>query len=186
MRIAYHGEPGAFGEAAALACDPAAEPVPFATAQAALAAVRDGRCERAVLPVRNSWAGPVELILALLPAPGLEPSGEVRVPIRMALLGVPGATLQGLGRVSSHPVALAQCSALIAELGLATIAAANTAIAARDAALAGDRATAVLASARAGAVHGLVTLRDDVGDDPRAVTTFIVLGRATSLLSGAA
>ena len=177
MRIAYHGAPGAFGEVAARAVAPGAEPVGFAAAPDALAAVRGGACARAVLPVSNSVAGPVAATLALLPAPGLVTVGEVRVPITMALLGVPGATLAGLRTVASHPVALAQCSLAIARLGVVTEAAATTAAAAAALAAAPDPARGVFGSARAAQLCGLSVLLDDVGDDPGAVTTFVVLAR---------
>lgn len=179
MKLAYHGEPGAFAEAACALVDADAEPVAHATIAAAIAAVRAGDCDRAVLPVESSVAGPVTSVLSAIPGSGLARVGEVALPIRMALLGLPGANVAKLSRVLSHPVGLAQCRSLIGELGVVAQVSTTTAAAAADVASARDSSLAALGSARAGALRGLVVLRDDVGDDPAAVTRFGVFARAT-------
>ncbi len=176
-RLAYHGDRGAFGEAACALADPAATPVPHATAEAAIAAVRAGDCDAAVLPVHNSVAGPVTANLALLPASGLHEAGHVDVPITMALLAIPGARLADIRVIASHPVALAQCSRLITRLGVTTEAAPTTAAAAAALIPASARDRAVLAAPRAAPLHGLIVLADNVGDDPHAITRFAILKR---------
>ena len=177
MRLAYHGEPGAFGEAACRLHDPGADRVAHATVADAIAAVRSSACDAVVLPVENSVAGPVGPVLALLPSSGLVQVGEVHLPIRMALLGAPGAMLLRIVSVTSHPVALAQCRRVIAELGLREVPAPNTATAAAQLAATANPNVAVLASVEAARIHGLIVLLDDVGDDPAAVTRFVVLER---------
>jgi prephenate dehydratase len=176
-RLAYMGEPGAFGEAACLLADPAAVPTPFPTAQAAVDAVRAGACAAVVLPVHNSVAGPVHAITAMLPASGLDTVAHIDVPITMALLAAPGTTLRQIRTVTSHPIALAQCSRLIARLGLASEPALTTTAAAAALARAPALDRAVLAAPRAAAHYGLLILASDIGDDPRAMTRFAVLQR---------
>jgi len=177
-RLAYMGEPGAFGEDACAGADSSATAVPHPTAEAAIAAVLAGDCDAAVLPVHNSVAGSVTQVLALLPRSGLTQTGHVTVHITMALLANPGTRLAHIRTVVSHPVALAQCARLLARLDATAEPAPTTAAAAAALATAPDPARAVLAHARAAALHGLIVLAPDVGDDPAAVTRFVLLERA--------
>src|SRR5437764_2600884 len=106
MRVAYQGVPGAFGHQACLAFLPEHEPVPEPSFAAVVAAVAEGRVERGLIPVENSIAGPVEESRGLLPDPGVAVLAEPVLPIRVHLLGVPGARLEEVRAVVSHPVAL--------------------------------------------------------------------------------
>jgi prephenate dehydratase len=175
VRIAYQGEPGAFSHQACLQFAPDAEPVAFPSFEAVIEAVRGRRCGQAMLPVENSIAGPVEAVLALLEGAGLRERGRFELPVRMMLIGAPGARLEDLRSVASHPVALRQCRALIAELGLLEAAAFDTAGAARLLAEAPDRSRGVLASRTAADLHRLPVLRADVQDQADNRTTFVLL-----------
>ena len=171
MRAAYQGAPGAFGHEAALAFLSACEPVAQPDFAAVAAAVASGEAERGILPLENNEAGDTgarALIgdLAIL--------SEHWLPVRMHLLALPGTKLQDVTAIVSHPVALRQCARLIAELGLPTEEAPNTAIAARDLA---DPTRAVLASEAAAAAYNLTILRRDVHDRPDNATLFAVLAR---------
>src|SRR4051812_6317741 len=106
VRIAYQGLPGAFGHQAALAFAPGYEPVAEPSFAAVVAAVAEGRAERGILPVENNEAGPVAEAQALLAGGAVAVIGEEVLPIRMHLLGLPGARLEDIRTVVSHPVAL--------------------------------------------------------------------------------
>ncbi len=96
-----------------------------------LEAVQEATSMRAVLPIENSTAGSVHEVYDLLFRLNLAVVGEEVLEIEHCLLGVPGATLEGLPGVHSHPQALAQCSEFLAELPhVETEAAVNTALAA--------------------------------------------------------
>src|SRR5690606_20989012 len=56
-----------------------------------------------------SLAGSVVGSYDVLSGGELEVVGEVVTPIHHCLLGLPGATVDGITHVLSHPVALAQC-----------------------------------------------------------------------------
>jgi prephenate dehydratase len=82
MPVAYLGPEGTFSEAALHAVDPAAEPLPRPTIQAALAAVRDGTAERAVVPIESSVEGVVTATLDDLAAGNdLVIAAELHIPI---------------------------------------------------------------------------------------------------------
>ena len=175
MRIAYQGEPGAFSEEACARFAADAEAAPFPSFEAAVAAVQGGVCRRAMLPVENSLAGPVEGVLALLPGSGLKSLGRFELPIRMMLMALPGAEIHHLRSVASHPVALKQCRRVIAELALQELPAFDTAGAARLLVEEKDSSRAVLASRAAAERWGLTILRAEVQDRADNVTTFTLL-----------
>ncbi|NDC60007.1 MAG: prephenate dehydratase, partial [Alphaproteobacteria bacterium] len=96
-------------------------------------------------------------------------------PIRHQLMALPGATLDGLTRVRSHPQALGQCRKSLRAMGLEAIKTGDTAGAAREVAELGDKTQGALASALAAEVYGLDILKADMADAAHNTTRFIVL-----------
>jgi prephenate dehydratase len=180
MKVAYQGQPGAFGHEACLAFLPHHEPVAKHSFRAVLEAVTALETTYGMLPLENSHAGRVDEVWQLLAASDVERLSENRLPVRMHLLAPNGTRLESVRRVVSHPVALAQCAETLRALGLAVEAASNTAAAAKALAEASDGATAVLASEAAASIYGLTILRRDVHDRPDNATTFCVVGRRES------
>jgi prephenate dehydratase len=172
MSVAYQGVPGAFGHEACLAFLPAHEPRPLPSFEAVAAAVAAGEAAFGLLPVANSRAGEVEGVRGLIGRAAVRVAAEHRLPVRIHLLGLRGARLEQVDTVVSHPVALRQCARQLVRLGLRTVAAANTAMAARG--LSDPRHTA-LASEAAARLYGLVILAHDVQDDPDNATTFALI-----------
>ena len=177
MKIAYQGEPGANSHIACVENFPAAGPLPCATFEDAFAALRDGAADLAMIPIENSIAGRVADIHNLLPASSLHIIGETFLPIRFQLLALPGATLSDLKSVYSHVHALGQCRKVIRELGLKPVVAGDTAGSAREVMEAGDLTRASLATALAGEIYGLKTLRANVEDEAHNTTRFVILSR---------
>lgn len=178
MRIAYAGHPGAFGELACLGRFPGEEPVGFADFRSACAAVVAGDCQRALIPFENSLAGPVPGVAELIGGLPLERIGAYPQPVAFQCLGLPGARLDEVVVVASHPMALAECRVFLAGIAARTEEAGDTAGAASDVAQAGLGTRAALASARAGELYGLEVLAGDVQDCADNVTHFAVLKRA--------
>lgn len=204
-RVAYQGERGAYGEDAVLAYWGAdARPLPARTFADALEQVLAGAADGAVLPVWNSTVGTVEAATAALRArtTRLAVAAELLVPVRHCLLALPGASLHEVRHVASHPVALAQCTRLLAaHPAIAAHDAYDTAGAARELAELGRAPAvsgadtgahgaspwyralhgaaplqlAVIASRRAAACHGLAVLLADVQDEPANATRFAVV-----------
>lgn len=178
IRVAYQGARGAFGHEACLAFLPDAEPIAYASFAAAAAAVADGHVERAILPIENTIAGPVPGMAELLARPDLERLSTHSLPVRMHLLGVPGASLDLIARAYSHPMALKQCQGTLRDLGIQPVDSANTAVAAQWLGEQRDPTSAVLASEAAARIYGLAILRRDVQDRPDNRTTFAIIGKA--------
>src|ERR1700728_2163411 len=110
MPYAYLGPEGTFCQAALTAVDPGAESLSCPTIQAALAAVRGGAAERAVVPIESSVEGVVTATLDdLATGDGLVIVAELQIPIAFALLARPGTGLGDIKRVGGHPQAMPQC-----------------------------------------------------------------------------
>jgi prephenate dehydratase len=151
-------------------------------------AVREGRAEAGVVPIENSIEGTVNLTSDALVfgPPGVFISGELALPIDIALMARPGVPLGQVREVRSMPVALAQCRRRLQELlpGAHVVAATSTAEAAREVAE-GDAAVAALGTPRAAQRYGLEVLVDDIADHAGNTTRFLVLGRSMTPPTGA-
>jgi prephenate dehydratase len=176
-RVAYQGERGAFGEQACRTFLPGWEPIPQPTFAAVADAVINGDTERGMIPIVNSIAGPVPGNAEIVEGSGLAVIAEAVLPVRMHLMARPGVTLEQIRIVTSHPMALKQCVGTLARLGLDSIPAANTAMAAKALIESGDGETAVIASEAAAELYGLTILLHDIHDRPDNTTTFAVLER---------
>jgi prephenate dehydratase len=105
--------------------------------------------------------------------------GEVELPVVHHLLALPGATLDGLRRVYSHPQGLAQCERFLRTLtNVEIIATYDTAGSAKMVADAKMLDAGAIASARAGDVFGLQSLAASVQDFDDNITRFLVVGAA--------
>lgn len=188
IRAAYTGEPGAFAEEAVLRFFEAPETVPLSSFREVFEAVRDGRADAGVVPVESSLLGTIRENVDLLWAFDLPIVGEVSVPVRLALLGLPGERLETVERVYSITAALAQADAFLRSRPWTIQTTYNTAGAARMVAERGEPGSAAVASARVAPIYGLEVLADDIqtGSDNR--TRFAVITRredAPRVLAGA-
>ena len=179
--VAFQGESGAFGESAAeaLVRGPLAL-VPTATFDDAVAMVLDGLADFAVIPVENLIAGEVfEATELLARAEGrIDQIAEHRLPIQLALLGLPGTRVEELREVLSHPVALRQCTRFFAEHpSIHAIEAHDTAGAARMVAIRRDRSVAAVAAPWAAERYGLTVLAEGLEDRTENWTRFVLVRR---------
>jgi prephenate dehydratase len=181
QKIAFQGAAGAFSDLACRHVYPGRETLPCASFEETFQAVRDRRADLAMIPVDNSLAGRVADVHHLLPHGGLYIIGEHFEPIRMALLGVPGAKINDLKYVHSHVHAIPQCRKIIRQLKLKASAQGDTAGAARDVASRGDKAYAAIASSLAADIYSLKILRDNIQDADHNTTRFLILSREKKL-----
>ena len=177
MQVAYCGVEGAFAHIAAKRIFPYGAPVSFPSFEEAYAAVEDGRCDVAVLPIENSYAGEVGQVVDLMFSGKLYVNGVYDLAVMQNLLGVPGTTVQDIRTVVSHPQALSQCWPYIQKHGFEIRSAANTAVAAQMVAEAGDKHTAAIASAETAALYGLEVLDHDINESHDNTTRFAVFSR---------
>src|SRR5690606_31095269 len=131
-------------------------------------AVRDGDLDYALLPIENTTAGSINESYDLLAEMDLHLVGEEIQEVELCLIGLEADTpLAKLRRVLSHPVALAQCRNILADLaghgGEAQVFI-DTALSVAKVKADGDPTQAAIASAEAARIHGLPILRRAVQD----------------------
>lgn len=177
---AYQGARGAFSEEAARALlGSSAVLLPCRTLADVFDALVGGQVRMAVVPVTNSIVGPVPDAAELIARHGVQTHQEHLQPIDQTVIGLPGATLDTIRRVWSHPVALAQCTRWFARHPQTEARATFDTAGAVEAVLAGgDRRDAAIASRRAAEVYGGVVLDERVQDRPDNVTRFVLVTMA--------
>lgn len=176
-KIAFQGEPGAFSHAASHALFPDDQIQPCSTFEDTISAVQTGVADLAVVPIENSLYGRIADIHHLLPESGLNIIGEHFQPIRMNLLGIPGAKLADIKTVQSLSVALGQCRKFIKQHKLQTVNAVDTAGSAHEIAERGDKTAAAIASKLAADTYGLDILAENIEDASHNTTRFLVMSR---------
>jgi prephenate dehydratase len=179
-RVAFQGEPGAFGNLAAREALPKAHAIPKPTFEDAIEAVRSSETDLAIIPVENSLHGRIVDIHHLLPEAGLSIVGEHFLPIHHQLLGIKGAKLSGIKTVFSQAPALGQCRKIIRNMKLTAQNWHDTAGAARHVAEMKDPTAAAIASTLAGQLYGLQVLKADVEDAAHNATRFLIMSRERS------
>jgi prephenate dehydratase len=180
-RVAFQGELGAFSEQGVRQLWPdGAEPVPMREFIDVARAVERGDVELGLLPIENTLAGSViGTYDALFACDALYVVAETVVPIHHCVLALPGATLDSLRTVASHPVALAQCERFLrAHPRLVAHATYDTAGAAREVAARGDPTAAAIAGRTAADRYGLTVVATDVEDRPDNQTRFLAIARS--------
>jgi prephenate dehydratase len=185
-RYAYLGPEGTFTEQALRSVPGAStvEPLPCSTVTVALDAVRSGSAVAAVVPIENSVEGSVPVTLdELASGQPLMIIQEMTVPVAFTLVARAGTTLADVRRVATHPHAAAQTRGWLATQlpGVEVVHTSSTAAAA--AALVeeprpGDVAWDAAISAPVAAEHyRLTVLAEGIGDNPDAVTRFVLVSR---------
>lgn len=184
MQIGYQGEEHSYSYRAVQEIFPDEEPVGYTSFVAAFDGLDNGSVDRLVLPVENSTTGSVLPVLdRLAGAEGRDPVSirrEHLVEIHHALLGVPGASLDQVRYVKSHPEALAQAERTLAGLGIRPVPRHDTAGAVREVAADGDPEIAALGPPEAGPPHSLEILRRNVMDRDHNTTRFFVLAKGST------
>ncbi len=184
LHVAYLGPEGTFTEAAALKrFGSAVQGEPCANIDDIFRAVESGSVNYGLAPVENSTEGAVGRTLDLLMQSNLQICGEVMLPIHQCLLAQ-SCELGAIKTVYSHPQSLAQCQGWL-NLHLphaARVPASSNAEAARLAAE--NHSSAAIAGSQAAAHFGLTVCVENIEDDAKNTTRFLVLGKQQVSPSG--
>lgn len=188
LRYAYLGPAGTFTEEALLQVVTLDEAVllPQTDVGSAIAAVRSGQADHAVVAIESTAEGGVTATLdALAAGEPLVILREMLVPVQFTLVAAPGMALADVRRVGAHPHAWVQCRRWLAGHlpdAVHVPATSNTAPAALLAQWSADRSLpapafdAALVPPAAVGRYGLSALADEVSDNPSAQTRFVVVG----------
>jgi 3-deoxy-7-phosphoheptulonate synthase len=138
-------------------------------------AVLSGRADLGLLPIDNAIAGTIREGYDALAEYELDLLAEITWRMEHRLLALPGATLEGLREIDSHPVVLAECGRFLGTLAdVRRVPVPDTGVAARDVAAARDLTRGAIASADAARRYGLIELADTIADHPDNFTRFVL------------
>src|SRR3954451_3185365 len=155
--VVFQGEPGAFSEEAVLSYfGGGAETRAVPTWRAVFEEVASGGAGAGVVAIESSLAGSIRETYDLLSEfydRGVRIVGEVSVPVRLALVALPGQSIERIERVYSHAQALAQADEFLRSRDWQVLTTYNTAGAARMIADERERGAAAVASPRVAALY---------------------------------
>ncbi len=177
QKIAFQGELGAYGHEACVTARPEFDPLPCATFDAAIDAVRKGDADLGMIAVENSTYGRVADVHSLLPESGLHIVDETFVRVHINLLGKPQAELTDITEAHGHPVILPQCGNFLRDHAIIPRTSSDNARAAREVAAGDDIGVAALASELAAEIYGLKLLARHIEDHSRNTTRFLIMAR---------
>lgn len=180
MKIAIQGELGSFSYEAAKKFVANAEIIPTSLSAEVFAALANGAVDAAAIPIENSLAGSVLEHFDLLLAHDVQVERETLLRIRHNLIALPESSIDDIERVSSHPVALAQCRRFLAEHPkMSSIAFYDTAGSVKQLVELHDRHAAGIASESAAQVYGAKILEANIEDNPENFTRFFLVRRTS-------
>ena len=178
MKLAYLGPEGTYSEQAAIDYSANSERAPYSGIPAVIRAAETGEVEEAIVPIENSLEGVVTYTVDLLiQGSPLKIRGEVIVPIHHQLLMPPGAQMEDVRVIYSHPQAIAQCRGFLSRNmpNAEHVAALSTASAVEDM-NASRYPAAAISSRRAAELFDARIARSNVEDFPNNQTRFVSLG----------
>ena len=180
LKVAYSGVEGAFAHIAAGRIFPESSRISCRDFKSAYDAVVSGDCDAAVLPIENSYAGEVGQTMDLIFSGSLFVNGIYELEIHQNLLGVPGAAVEDIRKVTSHPQALGQCHDYIRLRGFEAEEASNTAVAAKMVAQRNDKTLGAIASVETAEIYGLKVLEANINKSGENTTRFAVLSKVSA------
>ena len=180
LKIAYSGIEGAYGYIASSRMYPNCELVSCSNFSKAFKSVEEGECDRAVLPIENSFAGDVGEVMDLIFSGSLYVNRIYDLEIEHNLITLPNTDFSDIKVIISHPQALAQCSRFIEEHGFKTIEEVNTAFAAKRLKDLGDKTMAVIASSETASAYNLKIQKEKINNSELNTTRFASFSRILS------
>ena len=182
ISIAIQGVEGANSHRAALALTPEMNQREFVSCARfgdALAAVKDGRANIAVLPIENTTSGAIAEVYDLLLDSKLSIVGEVKLKVKHCLVGVKGASLSDIKTIHGHPQAVAQSTDFLAGLSdVEVIYATDTALSARRIAEIDNPTVAAIAGDQAAEIYGLDVIVSGINNREANFTRFVAVAAA--------
>jgi len=145
--------------------------------------VESGKADYGVVPVENSTEGAIGRTLDLLLATPLQACGEIDLAVHHNLL-CKSEELSKIRKVYSHAQSLSQCHEWLSQ-NLPKVELQAVSSNAEAARLATENSSvAAIASRRAGEIYGLDILAENIEDDPKNTTRFLVIANHDVAPSG--
>ncbi len=181
VEVAFQGEIGAYSEEAAFQFFGSSIQIkPCESLEEVFKVVEERGVQFGVVPVENSLEGSISRVYDLLLDSTLRVCGEIELRVIHCLIASPGAGLDTIKRVYSHPQALAQCRNFLKHLDCELIPTYDTAGSVKMIKESGTPDSAAIASARAAEIYGMKVIRQEIEDNPNNFTRFFILSKEDS------
>lgn len=180
LKVAIQGYPGSFHDIAARQYwgERQTEMFPADSFDILATMLREGQTDVAVMAIENSIAGTLLQNYRILRENNFWVSGEIYLRIRHNLLALPGARLEDITEVASHPMALNQCLTFLQTLPHAKLVESeDTALSAKILASGTDTSKACIASTAAAHLYGLDVLAPGIETNKTNYTRFFIVNR---------
>lgn len=176
-QVCYPGLPGSYSECAAASLfeDCTAQPLP--SFEDVFVHISNGSADMGVVPLANTTAGGVNEVYDLLQKYDLFINYNEILKVDHCLAGVKGSSRATIQEVYSHPQAIAQSRKFLKSSGYQTRESSNTAVAARDVALANEMSKGAICSAEAAKRYGLQILEEEINHNKSNATKFIAVSK---------
>lgn len=177
LTCAYSGKRGAYAEqAVSRYFDENAEAIPCSSFKEVFKTVLEGKADYGMIPIENSLGGSVyDNYDNLSLFEDVSIVGAMHLRIQHALLAPKGTKITDIKRIYSHPQGFAQCEKIIDSYNWEKIATVSTATGAKMVADFDSKENAAIASSITAGYYNLEILKDDIQDDPRDYTRFVII-----------
>jgi prephenate dehydratase len=137
--------------------------------------MKENGADYGVMAIENLLTGCILTNYYLIEKYDLNIIGETTVPISLHLIGTPEATIDAIETVTSHPIALAQCTKHIRTNVWGTEQTNDTATSVRQISTLKDSKIAAIANKSAAEKYGMKILKENIQNFPENRTRFLVL-----------
>jgi len=183
--VAFQGEIGAYSEEAAFNFfGPSIETKPCESLDGVFKVVEKGEVPFGIVPIENSLEGSISRVYDLLLDSSVKVYGEMELRVVHCLIANPGARLDSIKRVYSHPQALGQCQAFLKHLNCELVPTYDTAGSVKMVREMGLVDRAAVASARAAGIYDMKIIASEIEDNPSNFTRFFILSQQDAAPSG--
>ncbi len=176
--VAYQGKEGAYSHIAAKTLYPYNKLTACTTFEEIFQAVINGEAAVGVVPFENSYSGEVGEVLDLLLKYDCCINDIYDLKINHHLVACPGAAMNDIKQVYSHPQAISQCQTFLKEHNLEAHPYANTAQAAQYVSGLNDLTKAAIASEETAKLYQLQILVRNINTSSENTTRFIIIQKA--------
>ncbi len=183
--VAFQGELGAYSEEAAVSFfGPLVQARPCERLEDVFRAVERDELQFGIAPIENSLEGSISKTYDLLLDSSLKVFGEIELKVSHCLIASPGATLDSIKRIYSHPQALGQCQAFLRHLNCELIPTYDTAGSVKMIKEKGITDGAAIASTRAAEIYRMEIVARGIEDNQSNFTRFFILAKKDSPSTG--
>jgi chorismate mutase/prephenate dehydratase len=152
--------------------------VGFSSFQDAVRAVESGDCQFGLLPIENTTSGAINDVYDLLLNSNVSIVGEKKFLVQHCLIARAEVPVSHLRRIYCSPLAVAECSAFLAEVSDCSVEfSSDSARAVKKLQDDNSRYHAAIASEEAAEMFGLTILKRDIGNQEANYTRYLIIAK---------